>query len=74
MWWDMCFVQEQNKNLVVVTAEDPEGIQVYNADTNSLEVKKEIDGIEKAGIAADGYGHLFVFDKDEQMGSIRDAW
>ena len=66
MWWDMCFVQGPNKNLVVATADGPEGIHAYNADTNSLEWKKEIDGMEKAGIAADGHGHLFVFDKENK--------
>ena len=65
-----------------MTADGPEGIPAYSADTNSLEWKKEIDGMEKAGIAADDHGHLFVFDKENksvytcyqwQMVNIRDA-
>ena len=63
MYWDMCFVQEQNKKLVIVTADGPQGIHTYNADTKLLEWEKEIDGMENAGIASDGHGHLFVFDK-----------
>ena len=63
MWWDMCFVQEQNKTLVIVTGIGQQGIHAYNADTKLLEWKREIGGMGKAGIASDGHGHLFVFDK-----------
>ena len=56
-------MQEQNKNLVIVTGIDRQGIHAYNADTKLLEWKKEIDGMEKAGVASDGHGHLFIFDK-----------
>ena len=59
----MCFVQEQNKNFVILTGIGRHGIHAYNADTNSLEWKKETEGMEKAGVASDGHGHLFVFDK-----------
>ena len=62
MYWDICFVQEQNKKLVIVTADGPQGIHAYNADTKLLEWEKEIDGMENAGIAVDGHGHLFVCD------------
>ena len=62
MWWDMCYVQEQNKKLVILTADGPQGIHAYNVDTKLLEWKKEIDGMEKAGVASDGHGHLFVCD------------
>ena len=58
----MCFVQEQNKNFVIVTANDPQGIRAYNADTKLLEWKKEIAGMVQAGIVSDGHGHLFVCD------------
>ena len=62
MYWDMCFVQEQNKKLVIVTGDGLQEIHAYNADTKSLEWKKEIEGMENAGIAADGHGHLFICD------------
>ena len=62
MYWDMCYVQEQSKNLVILTADGSQGIHAYNTDTKSLEWKKEIDGMENAGVAADGHGHLFVCD------------
>ena len=62
MYWDMCFVREQNKNLVIATADGPQGIHAYNAHTKLLEWKVEIDGMERAGVASDGHGHLFVCD------------
>ena len=64
MYWDMCFVQEQNKNLVIITADGPQGIHAYNANTTLLEWRKKRDGMEKAGVASDSHGHLFVFDKE----------
>ena len=66
MYWDICFAEEQNKNIVIVTSEGPEGTHAYNADTKLLEWQKEIDGMEKVGIAADGHGRLFVFDKENK--------
>ena len=66
IYWDMCFVQEQNKKLVIVTGDGLQEIHAYNADTKSLEWKKEIEGMENAGIAADGDGHLFVCDGDNR--------
>ena len=64
MFQDMFFVGEEKKRkgLIIVTAQGPEGIHAYNVDTNSLEWKKEIEGMARAGIVSDGHGHLFVCD------------
>ena len=39
MYWDMCYVQEQNKKLVIVTADGQQGIHAYNTHTKLLEWK-----------------------------------
>ena len=51
-------------DLVIATAIGSKGIHACNVNTNSLEWKREIDGMEKAGVASDGHGRLFVFDGD----------
>ena len=64
----MCFVNKEaqckGNGLVIATAKGSEGIHACNVNTNSLEWKREIDGMEKAGVAPDGHGRLFVFDED----------
>ena len=37
MWWDMCFVREHNKNLLIVSSAEMSAIEAYNVDTGSLE-------------------------------------
>ena len=65
---DMCFVSEETnrKRLIIVTTVGREGIHAYNVDTNKLEWKREIDGMENSGIVSDGHGHLFVCDYDNK--------
>ena len=65
-FWEMCFVSEETnrKRLIIISPEVPQGIHAYNVDTNSLEWKKEIEGMGKAAIVSDGHGHLFVCDWD----------
>ena len=66
---DMCFVKEEAKSrngLLIVAAGGPQGIHAYNANTNSLEWNKEINGIKQAGVASDTHGHLFVCDGDNE--------
>ena len=67
-FWDMCFVSEETnrKRLLIVAPSGPEGIHAYNVDTNKLEWKKEIEGMEQAGIVSDGHEHLFVCDWENQ--------
>ena len=63
----MCFVKEEAKcsdGLLIVTPRGPQGIHAYNVETNSLQWKREIEGMARAGVAPDGHGHLFVFDGD----------
>ena len=79
MFRNMCFVREEinRKCLVIVTAQGPHGIHAYNMDNNSLEWKKEMKGMERGGVAADGHGHLFVFDGDNRcihMLSVSDGY
>ena len=65
----MCFVKEEAKcrnGLLIVAPGGPRGIHAYNVGTNSLQWKKEIAGIAKAGVASDSHGHLFVCDKDNR--------
>ena len=72
----MCFVKGEMKYFVIVTAYGPQGIRAFNADTNSLEWQKKIEGMEKAGVASDGHGHLFVCDthnKSVHMLSVSDG-
>ena len=75
----MCFVSNETscKRLVIVTADGPEGIHAYDVDTNKLESKKEIEGMEKSAIVSDGQGHLFVCDWDNKcirMLSVSDGY
>ena len=64
----MCFVKEEAKcrgnGLVIVAPAGPQGIHAYNVETNSLQWKKEIDGMGRAGVNSDGHGRLFVCDID----------
>ena len=66
--YDMCFVSREMNNgrFIIVTPEGPKGIHAYNVDTNKLEWKKEIEGMEKSGIVSDSHGHLFVCDDDNR--------
>ena len=63
MWWDMCFVSEQSKNLLIVTSVEMNGIEAYNADTGSLEWKGQLPVLQRCGVASDGQGHIFVCDQ-----------
>ena len=56
----MCFVNEQNKNLLIVASVEMNGIEAYNTDSGSLEWKAEIRGMQKCGVASDSHGHIFV--------------
>ena len=76
MYKDMCFAEVEMKHFVIITANGPQGIRAFNADTNSLEWEREIHGMEKSGVASDGCGHLFVCDisnKRVHMLSISDG-
>ena len=66
MFRNMCFVEEEinRKCLLIVAPRGPQGIHAYNMETNSLQWKKEIEGMARAGVAPDGHGHLFVCDGD----------
>ena len=75
---DMSFASEETnrKLLIIVASSTPEGIHAYNVDTNSLEWKREIDGMEKSGIVSDGHGRLFTCDWDSNcihMVSVSDG-
>ena len=65
--FDMCFVQDGGKQLLVVTC-GGNGIFTYNTDTDKLEWKVDVKlpGIEKdmdfMVLTNDGRGHLFVGD------------
>ena len=67
-FWEMCFVKEEGKcrgnGLLIVAPRGPQGIHAYNVDNNSLEWKKEIEGMERGGVTSDGHGHVFVSDGD----------
>ena len=65
MWWDMCFVREQNKKLLIVSSVGMNGIEAYNTDRCSLEWKGEIHGMQKCAVASDGHGHIFVCGKTQ---------
>ena len=66
MWWDMCFVREQNKNLVIVTSVEMSGIEAHDADTGSLEWKGQLPVLQRCGVASDGQGHIFVCDEAKE--------
>ena len=63
MWWDMCFVKEQNKNMIIVASSKTNGIEAYNIDTGSLEWKGQRRGLQKCGVTSDGHGHIYVCDQ-----------
>ena len=69
-FWYMCFVKEEGKcrgnGLLIVAPWGPQGIHAYNVETNSLQWKKEIDGMGRAGVDSDGHGRLFVCDIDNE--------
>ena len=64
---DMCFVQYENKKLLIV-ADYHEGISAFNTETDEQEwiVCGQLSGMEKdldpQGVTTDGRGHLFVSD------------
>ena len=66
--YDMCFVQDGDKQLLVVAA-GKEGLFAYNTETDALEWKMDgtQPGMEKDivayGVTTDGRGHLFMGDR-----------
>ena len=66
MWWDMCFVREENRNLLIVSSAEMNGIEAYNADTTSLEWKGQLPVLQRCGVASDGQGHIFVCDEAKE--------
>ena len=70
VWWDMCFVNEQNKNLLIIASVEMNGIEAYNTDSGSLEWKGEIPGMQKCGVTSDGHGHIFVCGETRANNSI----
>ena len=64
MWWDMCFVSQQNKKLLIVASAEMGGIEAYNIDTGSMEWKGQLDDAQKCAVASDGHGHIYVCDQD----------
>ena len=70
MWWDMCFVREHNKNLLIVSSAGMTGIEAYNTDTASLEWKGQLSVLQRCGVASDGQGHIFVCDQAKEIKCI----
>ena len=78
---DMCFVQDGDKQLLIVAAGD-RGVFAYDTENDKVEWKvgENLSGNEKhikaMGITTDGRGHLFVTDHNNhciQMFSVSDG-
>ena len=69
--FDMCFVQDGDKQLLIVAACDA-GLFAYNTEMEKLEWKVDgkVSGKEQVlnarGVTTDEYGHLFVADYDNK--------
>ena len=79
--YDMCFVQDGDKHLLVVATGDA-GLFAYNTKTDKLEweVNQKLTGMKQVpcatGVTTDGRGHLFVGDRGNgciQMFSASDG-